>query len=229
VSAKIWEKLNSPLVVWFVGTVVFGITASLVEGRIASRSRSIELRNRFDRMSFEYASRLSQYSSWFVQLLEKPDDLVTPKLLPCVTPTLLRESIAILAQRPSADQVQVNVKGAVGCEKRFKYGSVFDEFSQYSTLALLAQMRIVHNEMLEKGEGRKLTHARGACKKSRGEKNVSDRITNAINALLNTDAVIPLSWSTMDGQTVEDLRGAYMCSFYGIGAEDLWFSDVFAG
>jgi hypothetical protein len=59
-------------------------------------------------------------------------------------------------------------------------------------------------------------------------KTLSDRITNAINAFLNVHGVIPLSWSGLGAKTVKDLRKAYMCSFYGIGAEDLWYSDVFA-
>lgn len=228
-NSKVWERLNSPIVMWLVGTALVGTVTFFVEGQIASRKRSIELNERFDRLGFEYAGRLSQYSGWFVHLLESPTDLVHPKMLTCAAPELLRQSITTLAQKPDAEQVQIQRDSVENCGRPLHFGPVFSEFSKYSTIELLAEMRLAHDELLSRGEGRPLSITRGECKGIASEKTLSDRITNAINAFLNPDAVIPLSWPSFDGKTVEDLRGAYMCSFYGIGAENLWYSDVFVG
>ena len=58
---------------------------------------------------------------------------------------------------------------------------------------------------------------------------LSEKPTAAINNLLNPDSVIPLKMKNQDEITVEFLRTRFMCSFYGIGPDDLWYTDVFAG
>jgi hypothetical protein len=228
-TQKAWDRLNSPIVLWLIGTALVGVVTFFVERHIASRNRIQDLNERFDRLGFELSGRLSQYSGWFVHLLEDPTDLVRPKLLPCVTPGLLRQSVSVLAQRPNVVQVQLQGGPSKDCERPLRFGPVFHEFSKHSTIEILAEMRLVHDELLARGTGRPLSYARGQCKADKSEKTLSDRITNGINAFLNTDAVIPLEWAVLKGVTVEELRGRYMCSFYGIGAEDLWFSDVFVG
>src|SRR6185436_6319957 len=191
---KVWERINSPIVMWLIGTVLVGTVTFFLEGQIASRKRSHELNERFDRLSFEFAGRLSQYSGWFVHLLESPTDLVHPRMAACATPELLRQSITILGQRPNAEQVQIQRDSEKNCERPLRFGPIFSEFSRYSTVELLAQMRLTHDELLSRGEGRPLLTARGACAKAAAsEKTLSDRITNAINAFLNPDAVVPLS------------------------------------
>jgi hypothetical protein len=75
---KFWARLNSPIIMWLVGTLLVGGVTSLVEGQITSRKRSQELNERFDRLRFEFSGRLSQYSGWFLYLLENPSDLVQP-------------------------------------------------------------------------------------------------------------------------------------------------------
>src|SRR5687767_5507220 len=200
----VWERFNSPLVVWFVGTVLFGLAASLIENNIANRKRLVELNERYDRLAFEYAGRLSQYSNWFVQnLLTDPHDLANPKLHACVTPTALRRSISRLAHLPSVAKTDSSRRSRGECKEPFEYGAAFDEFSKFSTIAVLGQMRIIHNEMLAKGNGRVLTHRRGKCEASKDENNMSHRITAAINAFLNTNAVIPLTWETSGPKRVE--------------------------
>ena len=63
-SERLWKLLNSPMVVWFVGTVVIGVIVFLFEAYTDNRDRSRDLSVRLDRLGFEYAGRLSQYSEW---------------------------------------------------------------------------------------------------------------------------------------------------------------------
>lgn len=224
----LWTRLNSPIVVWFIGTVVVGLAVWLFEGHTDTRDRSRRLRERFDRLEFEYAGRLSQYSEWFIYLLDDPNNLVKPKFKQCVTPAVLKASIKALGGPPSSGAIE-QYTSTNPCEVRFTYAATFPDLKSYSTIGLLAEMRLIHDEVQTHGEGRLIKIPVKGCKYGGGVKTFSDRLTVAINAFFNPDAVIPLNIKSIDKYTVESFRESIMCSFYGIGTEDFWYADVFAG
>ncbi len=223
-----WKWLNSPIVVWLIGTVVVGLVVWLFEGYTDSRDRSRLLREKFDRLGFEYAGRLSQYSEWFIYMLEDPDNLVTPKFRQCANPAILKASFKALAGSPSSGSTG-QYSSLEPCTVGFAYAAIFPEFNEYSTVSLLAEMRLIHDEMERDGDGALIKIPVYNCKYDAHVKTFSDRLVVAINAFLNPDAVVPLSTKSMDELSVEEFRGKVMCSFYGIGPEDLWYTDVFAG
>ena len=227
-NAKLWRRLNSPIVVWFIGTVLVGLAVWLFEGYTDGRDRSRLLRERFDRLGFEYAGRLSQYSEWFIYLLEDPDNLVTPKFKQCVNPSMLKTSIKKLGGSPSSGAIE-QYASPNPCEVSFSYAAIFPEFKDHSTVSVLAEMMLIHDEMQLEGDGRPVKVPVHGCKYDQGVVTFSDRLVVAINDFLNPDAVVPLSVKSLDSYSVEDFRKSAMCSFYGIGPEKLWYADALAG
>lgn len=225
-NERFWAHLNSPIDVWFFGTVVVGLAAFIFDRYTDDRDRSRALQDRFDRLGFEYAGRLSQYSEWFIYLLEDSDDLTSPKLRACVTPSMLKTSIRGFAGSPS-HQGKYEYSVNSFCDSKFSYAPIFNEFRDQSTVSILAEIRLVHDEMEPRGKGRMTKPLNTGC--DYGLISFSEWLTIAINGFLNPDAVIPLSAKDFSTYSVENLRGRYMCRFYGIGPQDLWYTDVFAG
>jgi len=224
-NERLWKKLNSPIVISFVGTVVIGVSVFFFESYTENRDRSLELIDRLDRLGFEYAGRLSQYSEWFMYLLEDSDGPITPKLKSCVNPDLIKASIRTFANSPTPEASwEYN---SSPCNVDFSYGAIFPEYANHSTVGVLAEMLLIAKEMRQRGEGRTARPEASGC--DYDVIPLSERLTSAINDFLNPDAVIPLHMDNMDDVTVPELRGRFMCSFYGIGPNDLWYSDVFIG
>jgi hypothetical protein len=225
-NARLWSQVNSPIVVWFFGTVVVGLAALVFDYHTDNRDRSRALQDRLDRLGFEYAGRLSQYSEWFIYLMENPDDLTKPRLRACVTPSTLKTSIRIFAG-PPRQQDRYEYSTNIACKSKFSYAPIFNEFREQSTVSILAEMRLIHDEMKARGDGRMSKPLVAGCKFELIP--TSERLTIAMNGLINPDAVIPLGLKDLRKSSVEDLRRQYMCAFYGIGPQDLWYTDVFAG
>lgn len=221
-----WKQLNSPIVVWFLSTVVIGSIAFLFESYTHNRDRSNQLRSRLEQLGFEYAGRLSQYSEWFIYLFENPDNLRDPKMQQCVSPAIIKASIRDFASIPGSGTA-LHYSSRSSCEVPFSYGAIFAEFSSRSTLSLLAEMRLLHDEMQTRGEGRIAKPVVTEC--TYGPTDLSQRLTIAINSFLNPDTIIPIEVMDMATMPIEKLRKNFMCSFYGIGPDDLWYTDVFAG
>jgi hypothetical protein len=145
-----WKVLNSPLAVSLVGATLLGAGAFFFEAYIDDRNHSQELNDQLDRRRFEYAGRLSQYSEWLIYLLDEPSNLVTPEFKQCVAPIILRRSIAAFASVPSA-QEKVEYFTNPDCQVDFKYSAMFSDFQTISTISLLSEMYVVHEELVKRG------------------------------------------------------------------------------
>lgn len=225
---KLFEYANSNIVVAIVGPAILGIAATGFKLFIDFTNRIQELDNRLTHLSVEYEGRLSQYSEWLIYLTEDKE-AIKPSFLECVDASLLRRSIKEFAAKPTlaaVTQYQSNYK----CEEGFKFNPVFADLSEHSTLSIVSEMRVISQELEQHNKDHKSVVKVVGCEHM--YISLTERLTLATNALLHPDAVIPFTFTThiidsQDGLTdVEKLRSPFMCNFYGIGPESLWYTDI---
>lgn len=223
---KIKSVLNSSLAVAIVAPAVLGIATYVIEKDIDLRDQNRQLEKQLEALQLEYEGRLSQYSEWLIYTLKDLNDLVNPEFADCVTNKYLKKSIKEYSGKPSNTS---NAKYLFNpeCKVGFVFSSVFDEFDNTSTLNLLSEMKIVHTTLERNGKGRLSEVEVVGCEE--GIVSLTTRLNLPINALLHPDAVVPDELEHNSDTALrytEKYRGTFMCNFYGIGPEELWYTDI---
>lgn len=225
---RLFDYLNSSIAVAILGPAVLGIAATAFKLVVDHTTRIQDLDERLARLSTEYEGRLSQYSEWLIYLTEKPGQ-ARPIFRKCVDADLLRRSIKEFAAKPTQEPVKQYLSN-VACKEPFKFNAMFTDLSNESTLGLVSEMRVIQQELERRGKGRRSVTKVVGCEAH--DLSLTERLTKAANALLHPDAVVPFALQdSADSKVgkltaVEALRGPFMCSFYGIGPERLWYTDI---
>lgn len=225
---KTWfEYLNTGIAVAVIGPAVLGVAATAFKLVTDERARIDQLDQRFALLATEYEGRLSQYSEWLVYLTQTPDG-GKPAFRACVDADLLRRSIREFAAVPTIEPVTRYLSNK-DCREGFRFNSVFTALSKDSTLSVLSEMRVIQDELdAVRTPARSVLHVMG-CQDV--DTTRSERLIKAVNAMLHPDAFVAHGVSLASGRDgalsgVEALRAPFMCSFYGISPQRLWYTDI---
>ena len=226
---RIWAFLNSAVGIWLLTSIIGGVGVWQFERYLDARDRQRVWLEAVEHLSLEYGGRLSQYSAWFMTLIKNPE--VSPskyEFKSCVTPNYLRWSIKVLSGKPNYSNVDPR-KDVNDCDGFPRFQAIFDEYSEKSTLGVLIELRSIDAKLYP--ETWKVDPEYGVLvpDKNADSYEFRTRVLTAINDFLNPDAVIPLRFKTQQNFTINDFRKAFMDSFYGIGSDDFWYADIFAG
>ena len=253
---KFWKFINSAIGIWIFTTVVGGYGVWQFEKYIDQRKRTRELQDKYQKLSLEYEGRLSQYSSWFLTITSKreTDSLVTRKKIriltndkklkvnsdtsvymkieefkSCVSSNYLRKSIKLLSGAPNLSNFESLTYQNDSCQNLPTFQAVFDEYSSRSTIGLLAEMRLINQELFPISYDTDPDDGATYVSKNNDAYLLNNKILNAINSFLNPDAIVPENESYFRDFSVEKFRKEFSNCFYGFGPAELWYGDVFAG
>ena len=227
---NIIKFFNTALGIWFLTSVIGGVFIWSFEKYIDDREHDRTLEEEYQLISLEYEGRLSQYSEWFMSQVSngnaRPDKY---EFADCVTIEILRKSIKVLSGKPNFENSNKLIYKDGACEELPKFQSIFPQYSNTSTIGLLARFRVV-SEKLHPTEW-KIDKDDGALIPTTNidENNLRDVVLEAINNFLNPDAVIPFKVKDINVYSVNEFRESVMKSFYHIGPAEFWYGDIFAG
>jgi len=233
-DSKIWKLLNSAIGIWLLTSVVGGLGVWQFERYMDERTRTRELTDKYQKLALEYEGRLSQYSAWWwkIRHYEELDsgkvDRQTEVFNECVTPEYLRKSIKILSGTPNFSKDLLSQENNIDCTSLPVFQSVFEEYANRSTIGVLAEMRLINQELFPVTF--KIDPEDGAYYPDENVEayNKSRKILYAINDFLNPDAIVTEKINDFRTFGTRDFRDAFSESFYGFGPAEFWYGDCFA-